>query len=53
VDRVRQFVRDFMHDPLGKAIEAAVYLVLLAVAASILIYVGRWAVEFVRQAAAG
>ena len=49
--RIQQWFREFFDDPLGKAIEAAVYLILLAVGLSILIYVGKWAFEMVRNAA--
>ena len=51
MQRVQQFFREFLDDPLGKAIEAAVYLVMLAVGVAILLYVGKWAVGFVRHAA--
>jgi len=49
--RVQQWVREFTEDPLGKSIEAAVYLFMLAIGLSILVYVGKWAFEMVRNAA--
>jgi len=49
--RIQKWFREFFNDPLDKAIEAAVYLFMLAIALSILIYVGKWAFEMVRNAA--
>jgi hypothetical protein len=51
VERIQRFFHEFLDDPLGKAIDAAVYLVMLAVGVAILLYVGKWAVGFVQSAA--
>jgi hypothetical protein len=51
MERINRFFHEFLDDPLGKAIEAAVYLVMLAVGVAIILYVGKWAVGFVQQAA--
>jgi hypothetical protein len=51
VERINRFFHEFLDDPLGKAIEAAVYLVMLAVGVAIILYVGKWGVGFVQHAA--
>ena len=51
MERIRHFYHDCLDDPLGKAIEAAVYLVMLAVGVAILLSVGEWAAGFVEHAA--
>jgi hypothetical protein len=44
---VRDHVREFLDNPLGKAIEWAVYLVFLGVGVYILIVIVRWLIGFV------
>lgn len=45
--KVREKIREFLEDPLGTAIEWAVYLILLGVGVYILIVVVRWLVGFI------
>lgn len=47
-ERLRAKFREFIDDPLGTAIEWAVYLVMLAVGVAILIWAIRYAIGIVR-----
>ena len=48
--RVREFVGRFLKDPLGTAIEAAIYLIFLGVGLWILIWAGKWIVRMIADA---
>jgi hypothetical protein len=47
---VREKLRQFIEDPLGTAIQLAVYLILLGVGVYILVLAARWALGFVGSA---
>lgn len=46
--RIKDKLRSFVEDPLGTAVEWAVYVVMLAVGVAILIWAIRFAVDLVR-----
>ena len=49
---IRDHVREFIDNPLGKAIEWAVYLVMLGVGVYTLIVIVRWLIGFIGGAVA-
>ncbi|MDX2036173.1 MAG: hypothetical protein SFX72_05945 [Isosphaeraceae bacterium] len=49
---VRSKLRAFLEDPLGNAVDGAVFVIMLAVGAAILIGAVRYAIGIVRQVSA-
>jgi hypothetical protein len=50
MDRIREYIRRFLADPLGTAIEGWVYLLLLGIGLVMLIGAGKWFMSMISAA---